>query len=266
MSRSVQTYLRMQRISQTLQHWPRLYIEVQKLRHRKKIDRIVTRQHALMIEGFPRSGNSFAVQAFKQANPELVGRIATHLHTSAHIIRATQLGVPGMVLVRDPTAAVTSMVALGTQTGRLDLSGASHSNKDALIAQVTRRYTAFHENLLDLSDRLMIVRFEDVTTDFGAVIDALNQRFGTRFSSFEHTSEAVAEIFKRPQKRGKIHLSPNAFRDEIKQSLSAHYAAPENAKNRQAAEQAYAACLALSVNTAVAGRDVWVEGASGATS
>lgn len=211
MSGSVQTYLRTQLISQTLQRWPWLYIEVQKLRYRSKrfARRIVTRNHALMIEGFPRSGTSFAVQATQQANPDLVGRIATHLQTPAHLIRATKPSVPGMVLVRDPSEAVPSMIALGMQTGVLELSGASDAEKDALIAQTTRRYAAFHEVLLDLSDRLMIVGFEDATEDFGAVIDALNRRFGTRFSRFEHTPEAVTEIFNRSRKRGKKHLRPD---------------------------------------------------------
>lgn len=258
MSSSPQSYIRTQRVSEALQHWPRLYIEVQKLRHRRKnVHRIVTRHHALMIEGFPRSGTSFAVQAIQQANPDLVGRIATHLHTPAHLIRATQLGVPGMVLVRDPAAAVTSMVALGTQTGRLELSGASDTDKAALIAQVTRRYAAFHKILLDLSSRLMIVRFEDATADVGAVINAINQRFGTKFARFEHTPAAAAAIFQRSKKRGKVHLSPDTDREKIKQDLSALYAAPENTRNRQAAEQAYAACLAAGVTTPVAGRDTY---------
>ncbi len=48
-------------------------------------------QPCRMIEGFPRSGTSFAVQAMQSANPDLAGRIATHVHASAHLIRAAQL-------------------------------------------------------------------------------------------------------------------------------------------------------------------------------
>ena len=49
----------------------------------------MTRNDALMIEGSPRNGTSFAVQATQQAKPDLVGRIATHLHTPAHLFWAT---------------------------------------------------------------------------------------------------------------------------------------------------------------------------------
>jgi hypothetical protein len=258
MSASVQTYLRNQRISETLQRWPWLYTEVQKTRHRRKgfVRRIVTRNHAIMIEGFPRSGTSFAVQAMQSANPALVGRIATHLHTSAHLIRATQLAVPGMVLVREPAAAITSMIALGIQTGRLDLDTANNTEKAAVIAQATRRYAALHQTLLGLRDQLMIVRFEDATADFGAVIDAFNRRFGTTFGRFEHTPEATAEIFERSKKRKKVHLSPDAGRNEIKQTLSAHYAAPANVSNRQIAERVHAECLGAATRVAPRGERV----------
>ena len=202
----------------------------------------MTRNDALMIEGSPRNGTSFAVQATQQANPDLVGRIATHLHTPAHLFWATQLGVPGLVLVRDPSTAAPLMIALEMQTGVLELSGASDAAKGAFIAQATRRYAAFHEVLLDLRDRMVIVRFEDTTEDLVAVIDALNRRFGTRFSRLGHTPEVVAESFNLPKRLRRFHLSPDTFLNEVNRILSAHYAAAANTRNCQAAEQAYAAC------------------------
>ncbi|WP_372922126.1 hypothetical protein [Roseovarius sp.] len=149
-----------------------------------------------------------------------------------------------MVLVREPAAAITSMIALGSQTGRLDLDTANNAEKAAVIAQATRRYVDLHQTLLGLRDQLMIVRFEDATVNFGAVIDAFNRRFGTTFARFERTPEATAEIFERSKKREKAHLSPDAGRDEIKQNLSAHYAAPANVSNRNLGERVYAECVA----------------------
>ncbi len=100
------------------------------------------------------------------------------------------------------------------------------------------------QTLLDLRDRLMILRFEDAKADLGAVIDVFNRRFGTTFGQFEHSPEAAAENFERSRKRGKVHLSPSASRDEIKQTLSAHYAVLTNVSNRQLAARVYAGCLA----------------------
>ena len=71
MSRSVQDYLRIQRISEALQRWPWLYIEVQKIRDRRKsfVRWIVTSRHAVMIGGFPRSDTNFAAQAHLPTPP-----------------------------------------------------------------------------------------------------------------------------------------------------------------------------------------------------
>lgn len=202
-----------------------------------------------MIEGFPRSGTSFAVQAMLQANPDLKGRIATHIHTTPHLIRATQLRVPGMVLIREPASAVPSMAALGIQTGKLNLASASDAEIAEVIAQITRRYVAFHTLLNNLQNELMIVRFEQATTNFGVVVDRFNMRFGTAFRRFEHTSQATIEILERHSKSGKLHLGPNVDRDRIKLHLSAHYEAASNAQYRRSAEKAYNDCLAAATAT-----------------
>src|ERR687894_957930 len=62
---------------------------------------------ALVIEGFLRSGNTFSVAAFELANgPKLhVGR---HLHGAPHVLRAVRLGLPTIVLIRQPRDAVLS--------------------------------------------------------------------------------------------------------------------------------------------------------------
>jgi len=242
---SVAGYLRAQRSAELLQRWPRFYLEVQKARYRRQRfrRRIVTPRHAIMIEGFPRSGTSFAVQATLQANSELQGRIATHLHAPAHLVRAVQLGVPGMVLVREPAAAVTSLAALGTQQGQLNLIEASGPERFAVVGQMTRRYTRFYRTLRDLADSLMIVRFEDAIADFGAVIDGFNQRFGTAIVRFDHTPDATAEIFARTRN----HLSPDPLRNEIKGRLIGCFEAPQNAGDRQAAQAAYLECKAAAL-------------------
>ena len=43
----------------------------------------------------------------------------------------------------------------------------------------------------------MVATFESVTSDFGGVVRAVNERFGTEFAVFEHTDENVARCFAR---------------------------------------------------------------------
>src|SRR5215204_2605761 len=82
------------------------------LRTRKDLTRAVTPDKQVVIEGFPRSGNSFARRAFIMAQDETfdVTRIAHHLHVPAQVIRAAQWQIPTLVLIRRPRDAVHSVV------------------------------------------------------------------------------------------------------------------------------------------------------------
>jgi hypothetical protein len=55
-------------------------------------DLLVDRRTQIVIEGFPRSGNTFAVVALQQAQRESV-RVARHLHMPEQVIRAAKSGV-----------------------------------------------------------------------------------------------------------------------------------------------------------------------------
>ena len=68
---------------------------------------LARRDSALVIEGFPRSGNTFSVAAFQIANgPQ--PHLGRHLHGAPHLLRAKRLGIPAVALVRAPEDAVPS--------------------------------------------------------------------------------------------------------------------------------------------------------------
>ena len=134
----------------------------------------------LVIEAFPRSANTFATVAFQLSQPAPV-RVAHHLHAPAHVADAVRRGVPVLVLVRHPREAVISQV----------IRSPGISVRGALSA-----YARFHERVASVRAGCQIATFEQVTGDFGAVIHALNRRYGTNFGVFEHTPEAVAEVYR----------------------------------------------------------------------
>ena len=161
-----------------LERWPGLYVRVARLRHG---ERVLGPGTDLVIEGFPRSANTFAVTAFQLAQTHPV-HVAHHLHSSGHVIAAADRGVPALLIVRAPREAVVSSVL----------------RKPSLAVEgVARRYASFHEPLVPLIGRIEIASFEEVTTDFGAVIDRLNRRYGTAFGRFDHTPVATAAVFER---------------------------------------------------------------------
>lgn len=57
--------------------------------------------------------------------------------------------------------------------------------------------------------------FEEVTKDFGAIINKINQRFNTNFATFEHTEENVRKVF---EARG-FHAGYSNRREEVKPLL-----------------------------------------------
>jgi hypothetical protein len=130
----------------------------------------------VVIEGFPCSGNSFAVAAFAQAQPEAVS-IAHHTHAPGHLIAAVRRGLPAVALIREPEDAVPDFVT---------------TRPAVTVGQALRGYARFYGPLLEHRTGLVVAPYQEVVTDLGAVIRRVNERFGTEFREFEHTEENVA--------------------------------------------------------------------------
>ena len=141
----------------------------------------VTSQTDIVIEGFPRSANSFSVAAFQLAQPTPV-EIADHLHLPLQIREGVRLNKPVIALVRTPIDAVVS----------LHIREPYISLRQGLLA-----YRVFYRSIAQLSDRFVIATFEEVTSDFGQVIERVNQRFGSNFTPFDHTSENVEQVWQK---------------------------------------------------------------------
>ncbi len=188
---------------------------------------------AIVIEGFLRSGNTFSVAAFQIANgPELnVGR---HLHGAPHVLRAVRLGLPTVVLIRQPRDAVLSyLVRRPTLTPY-----------DALV-----EYIDFYRTAWRVRAGFVVAPFDRVTSDFGAVLDQVNERFGTSFRRYEATPEnearafALVEEMNRLETGGQVVESlvgrPSAERAGRKDELRALLEQPRTARRLSAASGLY---------------------------
>lgn len=175
----------------------------------------------LVIEGFPRSGNTFSVFAFKHAQRHDV-RVAHHLHAPAQILRAARLGTPALVLLRDPVDAVLSLM----------LRDPGFTAERAL-----RYYASFYETVAPHRDDFVVGLFEEVTDDYGTVIGRINARFGTGFVPFDHTEGNVERVFAsieashRARRRNVVAeeqiARPSAARVDLKASLKERLRSPE---------------------------------------
>ena len=128
----------------------------------------------LVIDGYPRSANSFATFAFLSAQSKHV-RVGNHLHCGGQFRLAAHLGVPALALVRNPADAITSYL--------------TYDPSSAVKVEVYR-YCSIYKAVEETSDHNIVALFENVIKDFGVVTDRLNRRFGTSFAIFSHTSES----------------------------------------------------------------------------
>jgi hypothetical protein len=202
------------------------------LRTRQNLARAVTPDTQLVIEGFPRSGNSFARRAFVMAQDEKV-RIAHHLHVPAQVIRAARWQIPTLVLIRRPRDAVLSFVILDPIS----------------VDQALRYYISFYETVEKYRDAYVLGLFEEVTEDFGQVIRRVNDKFGTKFSLFRHDEENVNKVFAGMEthirkKYGEMQWErkvqrPSAVRERIKHEIEYDLENPKRKKLIAEAEAVY---------------------------
>lgn len=136
--------------------------------------RVIRKGDAALIEGYPRSANTFASVGFEitQSDGLLFGN---HFHNPAQFYLAKRYGIPAMLVIREPMAAALSWVTF----------------HDGAVTpyEALYRYVAFHRPLHALAGTFLVAPFEEVTSDFGATIQRFNKMFGTHFSAFEHEKD-----------------------------------------------------------------------------
>ncbi len=138
----------------------------------------ITSETDLVIEGFPRSGNTYCAESFRLISDEHFG-VASHVHHVAQVKEAVRREVPTIIVVREPVACLSSYL----------LSG-SH----ATVRGVLKEYTAYHESLSRIISSCMVVDFSDITSDIDSVIDRANRLFRFDLPHLSKTA-SIDEVF-----------------------------------------------------------------------
>jgi hypothetical protein len=212
---------------------PTLYFTLYRLlRTRKNLVGAVTPSTQLVIEGFPRSGNSFARTAFVMAQDEKV-RIAHHFHVPAQVVRAARLRIPTLVLLRKPRDAVLSFAIWNPIS----------------VDQALRYYISFYETAEKYRDAYVLGLFEEVTEDFGQIIARINEKFGTTFSTFRQDEENVSKVFAGIESHTRNRFDealwerkvqrPSATREQMKHEMKYDLENPKRKKLIARAEAVY---------------------------
>lgn len=152
----------------------RLYIRI--LQPGKK-SLIIGEQTEMVIEGFPRSANTYAVVAFRVAQAREV-TIAHHTHVPATVIEGYERSLPVLLLIRDPMESVSSASVF---TGKPPVA-------------LLREWLWFYRACIPYRQHYVLARFEEVISDYGQVIDRVNRQFSKNFQLFRNELRLLQEV------------------------------------------------------------------------
>lgn len=203
--------------------YPAIYLPFARRKHPGPSPAVIGPETDLVIDGYFRSANTFAVYAFQFSQDRPV-RLAHHLHAPAQLIMAARSGIPALLLLRQPRDAILS-----------ELLYDNVALPDALVA-----YSRFYTSLLRYLDSFVVAEFTQVTRDFGAVIRRLNARFGTSFGEFSHCEATARECLALVRQRGTMSDVLFGFEsgvvtlDELRRELPALERKPRSPQFRDA--------------------------------
>lgn len=136
----------------------------------------------LVIQAYPRSANTYAYHAFQVANEQQNLKIAHHLHAPAQVILGAELGVPVLVIFRNPEDSVCSFVMRHPEVG---------------IRQALRSWLRFHRKVMTVRSAVYLASFIQITSDYADVIEGVNKRYGTQFTPYRKNEENEKKIRSR---------------------------------------------------------------------
>lgn len=135
--------------------------------HRKRFPGFAaTPETDLIVEGFPRSGNSFFEASLNLCETGDQLRVAHHVHAPTHVRYGVKNHIPTVVLIRDPIDAVASLLNMEPETHTSPAWQELH----------LRQYIRYYRVVEQLLDRLILIPFDLIRSDFGEVVRRINER------------------------------------------------------------------------------------------
>jgi hypothetical protein len=193
----------------------------------------------IVIDGFPRSANTFSSHAFSFANPGV--RMSHHMHAPANILLAVRHGVPTIVVIRNPADAVLSEVIREPRKR---------------LRRALTEWISYYTLVRRVVDHVVLADFAVVTSDYAFVIAEVNRRFNTNFNLYHNSPESDQMVFESIEATGRakgwtgtqLDLQvprPSRQRVSHKAALQAELARPELRGLLERAEALYGELLAV---------------------
>jgi len=149
---------------------------------------MATSDAQICIDGFPRSGNTYFVSAFRSWNHGL--NASHHTHLAGSVKYALKHDTPTAVLIRSPEDVLSSVLVWD---GLL-------STTVALLS-----YISFYRSLWKYRDNFIVLSFEDVTQAPDICVQKINRRFNRQFNAEEFSVEVDKSIRARLERADLQH-------------------------------------------------------------
>lgn len=190
---------------------------------------VISSETTAVVDGFPRSGNSFFVALLSVSQPSSLV-MSHHLHSAAHIKAGVRKGVPVVVIVREPRDAVLAYQAY---------------DKLVPLSECLRDWISFYRQILSLPQKsFALARFERFIKDGNHVVDDVNAVFPDFLRKFDHETQQVRakEYLENVSQKafGKPHQSqPSGERNAYKKKIESQLEHPKLKRLLRQAQEIY---------------------------
>ena len=176
----------------------------------------------LVIDGFPRSGNSYSGRMIGLSQGENF-KFLSQCHCPPFLLAALKMGTPAALTLRQPEDSAVSWVIL----------------RKLPMDVVLKLYIDFHRVLLRQRKKLLVLNFKTITGDFSLVLRMMNRRFGLKLDVPENIHATKEEAFSHidsyyqqqpggydPMKVARPHPERDQMKEQVRQQLKS----PQNAR------------------------------------
>ena len=148
----------------------------------KQKEILINNDTEYLIEGFPRSGNSFLLFYLKQLSKGV--SIASHTHHPAHVIKAINEKKKIIIVIRNPIDAIISMYLF--------------FNKKIKFNLLIDEYIKFYKSIQKYKKKFIIIEFKKIISNPKKVINIINSKNNSIKFKYKHPNKK--EIFKKLKK------------------------------------------------------------------
>lgn len=191
------------------------------MRRRKRLP--APEDYDILVEGFPRSGNTYSEMMMKLTQPN-IGRLYSRGHHPILLHETIRAGKPAILVIRHPRAAVLSWA----------LSWGAV--KKAEVANVLDIYINYHRALLGIVPQIAVIEFDELTKDFKGCVRTIATFWERDMRTDFEEPNAEAEAFKLIDERivqedGRMNEMrvnrPSQAREQAKPLIEAVFREPE---------------------------------------